>query len=317
MPKISGLRSPYAQVSRLVYFGRMLDKIRLNARGMLPPDYRENLGDEKPGTFDARCCRFLGVSYADVKDRVLRGESDEEMIAWAHAVGIPRTDDDCVVWNTFMIKRGWRDDSRPNLQRRVREGGGFPGKTIETMFDFLDFDEGRDPVAAQSWELRPPLVVLIMGVAGTGKTTVGQALAEASGWAFRDADDFHPPSNIKKMAAGLPLKDADRDPWLAAIRVHITATLARGESTVVTCSALKESYRRFIIGRSEGVKVVHLHGDPELIRRRIAERKNHFMKPEMLDSQLADLEPPQDALKLDIAEPVATLVAKIREHFAL
>jgi len=246
-----------------------------------------------------------------------RRESDDEMIAWAHAVGTPRTDDDCAVWNTFMIKRGWRDDGRLNLQRRVREGGGFPGKTIETMFDFLDFDEGRDPVAAQSWELRPPLVVLIMGVAGTGKTTVGQALAVASGWSFRDADDFHPPSNIKKMAAGLPLKDADRDPWLAAIRVHITATLARGESSVVTCSALKESYRRFIIGRSEGVKVVHLHGDPELIRRRIAERKNHFMKPEMLDSQLADLEPPQDALKLDIAEPVATLVAKIREHFAL
>jgi len=317
MPKISGLRSPYAQVSRLVYFGRMLDKIRLNARGMLPPDYRENLGDEKPGTFDARCCRFLGVSYADVKDRVLRGESDEEMIAWAHAVGIPRTDDDCVVWNTFMIKRGWRDDSRPNLQRRVREGGGFPGKTIETMFDFLDFDEGRDPVAAQSWELRPPLVVLIMGSPARARPRWVRRWRRRAAGPSATPTTFIPRPTSRRWRRACRWKDADRDPWLAAIRVHITATLARGESTVVTCSALKESYRRFIIGRSEGVKVVHLHGDPELIRRRIAERKNHFMKPEMLDSQLADLEPPQDALVLDIAEPVATLVAKIREHFAL
>ena len=317
MPKVSGLRSPYAQVGRLVYFGRMLDKIRLHARGLLPAEYRDNLGEESAGTFDARCCRFLGVSYADLRERVLRGETDDEVLAWAHAVGTPRTDDDCFVWNTFMMKRGWRDEGRTTLERRVREGGGFPGRQIETMFDFLDYDEGRDPVAAKSWELRPPLVVLIMGVASTGKTTVGQALADAIGWSFRDADGFHPPSNIAKMSAGKPLTDADRDPWLASIRVHVTATLARGESAIVTCSALKERYRRFIIGRSQGVKLVHLTGAPELLRRRIAERQGHFMKPEMLASQLADLEPPRDALTLDVAEPVATLVAKIREHYAL
>ena len=317
MAKISGLRSPYALVGRLVYFGRMLDKIRLQARGMLPEDYRENLGDETPGRFDARCSDFLGVTYTAVKERVLRGESDEEVLAWAGAVGTPRSDSDCAVWNTFMMKRGWRDDGRAVLERRIREGGGFPGKTIETMFDYLDFDEGRDPVAAKSWELRPSLVVLIMGVAGTGKTTVGRALAESIGWGFRDADDFHPPSNIAKMAAGKPLQDSDRDPWLASIRVHITATLARGESGIVTCSALKESYRKFVIGRSRGVKLVHLHGSPELIRQRIAGRQGHFMKPEMLDSQLAALELPEDALVLDIANPVPELVARIREHFAL
>ena len=104
------------------------------------------------------------------------------------------------------------------------------------------------------------------------------------------------PVQFGKMAAGKPLDDSDRDPWLASIRVHITATIARGESAVVTCSALKESYRRLIIGRSRSVKLVHLHGDPVLIRQRIAARKGHFMKPAMLDSQLADLEPPRDAL---------------------
>lgn len=302
---------------RIVYFGRMIDKIRLNARGMLPPEYRLNLGDGASGLFDARCCLFLGVRYADLKERVARGESDEEILAWAHAVGTPRTDDDCVVWNQFMIKRGWRDEGRLRLAERLREAGGFPGKSVETMFDYIDYDEERDPVAARSWELRPPLVVLIMGVAGTGKTTVGQALATAIGWSFRDADDFHPPSNIAKMSAGKPLDDSDRDPWLASIRVHITATIARGESGVVTCSALKESYRRLIIGRSRSVKLVHLHGDPALIRQRIAARKGHFMKPAMLDSQLADLEPPRDALQLDIAHSTESLVTKIREFYAL
>jgi gluconokinase len=317
MPKVSGLRSPYAQVGRIVYFGRMLDKIRLHSRGMLPAEYRSNLGEAAAGLFDARCCRFLGVTYADVKERVLRGESDDEILAWAHAVGTPRSDDDCLVWNHFMMKRGWRDDGRTRLEERVRESGELSGRLIETMFDYIDYDEDRDPVAARSWELRPPLVVLIMGVAGTGKTTVGQALASAIGWSFRDADDFHPPSNIAKMAAGRPLDDSDRDPWLASIRVHITATIARGESAVVTCSALKESYRRLIIGRSRSVKLVHLHGDPVLIRQRIAARKGHFMKPAMLDSQLADLEPPRDALLLDISNSTAELVSKIRTHYAL
>lgn len=317
MPKVSGLRSPYAQVGRIVYFGRMLDKIRLHSRGMLPAEYRSNLGEAAAGLFDARCCRFLGVTYTDVKERVLRGESDDEILAWAHAVGTPRSDEDCLVWNHFMMKRGWRDDGRTRLEERVRESGWLSGKLIETMFDYIDYDEDRDPVAARSWELRPPLVVLIMGVAGTGKTTVGQALASAIGWSFRDADDFHPPSNIAKMAAGRPLDDSDRDPWLASIRVHITATIARGESAVVTCSALKESYRRLIIGRSRSVKLVHLHGDPVLIRQRIAARKGHFMKPAMLDSQLADLEPPRDALLLDISNSTAELVSKIRTHYAL
>lgn len=162
-----------------------------------------------------------------------------------------------------------------------------------------------------------PMVIIVMGVAGTGKTTVGRALAAELGWGFRDADEFHPAANVAKMSAGQPLDDADREPWLAAIRAHIEATLARGENAVVTCSALKVRYRQLLGENSPGRQWVYLHGAPELIRRRIAGRPGHFMKPGMLDSQLAALEPPTAALSLDVAEPVAVLVARIREHFAL
>ena len=154
MLHVPGLRSPYAKVGRLVYFGRMLDKIRLHAAGKLPPDYHDNLGDTKPGVFDTRCCQFLGVSYEDLKRRTLDGGSDEEILAWAeHKGGRGRTDDEQVIWNSFMMKRGWRDDAAclERLRRRVVEGG-LTDKTIETFFDFIAFDEGRNPVAERPWE---------------------------------------------------------------------------------------------------------------------------------------------------------------------
>src|SRR3954471_20419784 len=119
MPHVPGLRSCYALVGRLVYFGRMLDKIRLHAAGKLPTGYVENLGEPRPPLFDARCCRFLGVRYADLVEVVHRGASDEEVLAWAHANGTPRTDDECTVWNRFMMKIGWRDDRSPVLQQRI------------------------------------------------------------------------------------------------------------------------------------------------------------------------------------------------------
>jgi gluconokinase len=156
------------------------------------------------------------------------------------------------------------------------------------------------------------MVVMLMGVAGSGKTTVGRLLAAALGWKFRDADEFHPAANVAKMAAGRPLDDADRAPWLAAIRAGVEQALAAGEDTVVTCSALKEQYRRALEIDPVRIRWVHLQGDPELIRGRLAARRGHFMKPEMLRSQLAALEPPRDALVLDVADPPETLVAKIR-----
>jgi gluconokinase len=150
MPSVPGLRSPYVKVGRLVYFGRMLDKLRLHAAGKLPADYQANLGDTRPNLFDARSCRFLGVNYADLAARTLQGGTDEELLAWAHAHGTPRIDDECNAWNRFIMKIGWRDDRSAVLQERIREYG-LASKPIETFFDLIDYDEGRDPVAAKAW----------------------------------------------------------------------------------------------------------------------------------------------------------------------
>ncbi|MGA3007187.1 MAG: gluconokinase, GntK/IdnK-type [Opitutaceae bacterium] len=316
MPHVPGLRSPYAQVGRLVYFGRMLDKVRLHAAGQLPAEYVANLGDSQPNMFDARCSRFLGIRYDELKGRTLAGGADDEILAWVHARGAPRTDEECAIWNTYMMKRGWRDDSAARLGLRVTEYG-LQDKSIETFFDLFDFDEGRNPVSARAWELRPSLVVLVTGVAGSGKTTVGSKLAAELGWGFRDADEFHPPANIAKMSAGLPLTDDDRAPWLAAIRAHIDACLARGENAVVTCSALKESYRQIVVPDPARVRLVYLSGDFALILQRLGQRQGHFMKENLLRSQFEALEPPRDALTLNIAQSPEKLVADIRAALGL
>jgi gluconokinase len=294
----------------------MLDKIRLHAKGQLPAEYVANLGDTQPNLFDTRCCRFLGVSHADITTRTLQGGSDAEVLAWTHAHGTPRTDEECEIWNGFLIKRGWRDASTARLRQRIAEYS-LQSKPIQTFFDFIDFDEGRDPVAARAWELRPPLVVLIMGVAGSGKTTVGSKLAAELSWNFQDADDFHPPANIAKMSSGIPLTDDDRAPWLAAIRAHIDTCIVRGENAVVTCSALKESYRQAVIADPARVKVVCLQGDFALLFQRLNQRQGHFMKENMLRSQFDALELPRDALTLDVAQSPEKLVADIRAAFDL
>jgi hypothetical protein len=149
MPHVPGLRSPYAKVGRLVYFGRMLDKIRVHASGELPDDYAGNLGESKFGVFDARCCRFLRVGYEPLKTRVLEGGSDEEILAWAERTGGKRSDEECEILNAFLSKRGWRDVARQLVEQRTREAA-IDGAGIETMFDFLDRDEGRDPAAERA-----------------------------------------------------------------------------------------------------------------------------------------------------------------------
>jgi len=152
MPHVPGLRSVYAKVGRLVYFGRMLDKIRLHAAGRLPADYVGNLGDSQFYVLDGRCCRFLGVSYADLHERTLAGGTDDEILAWVHARGTPRTDEECHMFNRFLVKLGWRDERSAALAQRVQAAGGYPGKSVETIIDQIEFDEGRDPAAERSWE---------------------------------------------------------------------------------------------------------------------------------------------------------------------
>lgn len=143
MPFVPGLRSPYIKVGGLVYFGRMLDKIRLHAAGKLPPDYIANLGK----AFDGRCVAFLGVDYSELKARVLQGDlNDEQLIAWCHERGGARTPEQFEVWNGFMMKRGWRDAGAEILAKRIAESR-LEGKPILTMFEYLDYDEDRDPSA--------------------------------------------------------------------------------------------------------------------------------------------------------------------------
>ena len=137
------VRSPGAKLGGLVYFGRMLDKIRVHARGELPEEYQPNLGKG----FDAKCCAFLHLDYAEVARRVQEGASDEEMLEWALCTGRRPNEAEIDMWNEFMRKFGWRDHAAEILARRKREGGMEDRAEIETMFQFIDADEGR-PVAA-------------------------------------------------------------------------------------------------------------------------------------------------------------------------
>lgn len=134
--------------------------------------------------------------------------------------------------------------------------------------------------------------LLVMGVAGSGKSTIAALMAGRLGWTFRDADDFHPPENVAKMSAGVPLTDADREPWLAAIAAWIDEKRATGRKGVVTCSALKRAYRDVLIGGRDDVRLVFLQGDRALVGARMAARRDHFMPTALLDSQFATLEAP-------------------------
>ena len=157
------------------------------------------------------------------------------------------------------------------------------------------------------------MVVLVMGVAGAGKTLIGSMLANSLGWKFLDADDFHSPENLRKMSQGTPLTDADREPWLSALRLEIAKSANSGVNVVLACSALKEQYRQQLAG-SAGLTIVFLKGEFDLIHARLAGRQAHFMRPEMLASQFADLEAPAEAITIDVSATPEDIVAKIRER---
>ena len=155
------------------------------------------------------------------------------------------------------------------------------------------------------------MIVVVMGVSGSGKTTIGTALATRLGWAFVEGDDWHPPQNVAKMSAGTPLTDEDRFPWLDRINAELRTREARGENVVVTCSALKQSYRDRLTRGLSRWELVFLHGSFELLSKRMAERKHRFMPASLLQSQFATLEPPVSAIAVDVAEPLERSVQKI------
>ncbi len=159
------------------------------------------------------------------------------------------------------------------------------------------------------------MFIIVMGVSGVGKTTIGTALAKDLGWSFADADEFHPPANIEKMSRGVPLNDDDRVPWLQAIRNHIVNRMNKGESGVVTCSALKQKYRD-VLQVNEQVKFVYLKGDYDLILKRMQSRQ-HFMKPEMLKSQFEALEEPQGAVVVSVEKEIGEIVEMVKRELAI
>lgn len=152
------------------------------------------------------------------------------------------------------------------------------------------------------------MIVVVMGVSGCGKTTIGELLASRLAYPFLDADEFHPPENVAKMAAGTPLSDADRWPWLEALNAKLIAN----QSAVLACSALKESYRNVLSKGLTDCRFVHLRGSIELIRARMKERRHRYMPASLLESQFATLEPPADAIEVDIGLSAPECVAAIK-----
>lgn len=157
----------------------------------------------------------------------------------------------------------------------------------------------------------------MMGVSGVGKTTVGRELAGALGWSFLDGDDVHPPANVERMERGEPLTDRDRDRWLELLAERIREHLTRDEPLVLACSALKASHRDRLAVDRRAVRFVHLEAPPPLLRERLENRRGHFFRPELLASQLEALEPPRDALRVDAAADVESLVRRIRAALEL
>lgn len=160
-----------------------------------------------------------------------------------------------------------------------------------------------------------PRAVILMGVAGSGKTAVGEKLADSLRWVFLDADNFHPPANIEKMKHGIPLNDDDRVPWLHRLHDELKRRLAEGQSVILACSALKESYRRTLRDHVSPLTFVYLDVDAETIRNRLQHR-THFFPKELMDSQFATLEKPEDALIVDARKPLEAVVDQVTQALA-
>ncbi len=157
------------------------------------------------------------------------------------------------------------------------------------------------------------MIVVVMGVSASGKSTLARALGDAVGWTFVEGDSFHPPENIDKMREGTPLQDSDRWPWLAMLNDELRRLHAEGQSAVVACSALRQEYRVRLVDGIKPIRFVYLCGNASLFRQRLQQRRGHFMPPELLESQLATLEPPRDAILVDAAMALDEQVREVRE----
>ncbi|MBN3906849.1 MAG: gluconokinase [Nostoc sp. NMS1] len=169
------------------------------------------------------------------------------------------------------------------------------------------------------------MIIIVMGVSGSGKTTIGKLLADSLGWEFSDADAFHSPENVEKMRRGIALSEADRMPWLQDLQTAIKHWLQENKNVVLACSALKDSYRQFLVldsdrsanTKSDRIKLVYLKGSYELIQIRLQERSNHYMSEKLLNSQFDTLEEPLDTISMDVAQPPQIIVQNIRTALRL
>lgn len=162
------------------------------------------------------------------------------------------------------------------------------------------------------------MIIVLMGVSGSGKSTVGKVLARDLGWTYVEADDYHPAANVEKMHRGVPLDDADRQPWLDRIRDRLLEARRRGENVVLACSALKHAYQHYLEHFApELIHFVHLAGSEALIRQRLDQRQGHFMNPALLHSQFETLEPPEHAVRVEITASPAEIAAEVRAQLGL
>jgi gluconokinase len=158
------------------------------------------------------------------------------------------------------------------------------------------------------------MIIVVMGVSGSGKTTIGELLAASLNWDFQDADSFHPSININKMRQGIPLNDADRIPWLETLQISIQGWLLDKKNVVLACSVLKAKYREYLLVDKELVKFVYLQGSFDVISQRLSQRQNHFMSEKLLQSQFDTIEEPIDAIKVDISGSKAEILKEILQQ---